>query len=52
MKVKVIYDYHYGQLESRINDFIKDKEIVNISLSESDRYNYVTALILYKEDKQ
>lgn len=52
MKVKIISSYYYNTLEDEINDFIEDKQIINISMSEDSIEKTVTALILYKEDKQ
>lgn len=53
MKVKIIsYSYITG-LEERINEFIKNKEVVNISFSDAtsgDLLGTYTALILYREE--
>ena len=48
MKVKLIIEDTYDALEYRINDFIKLKEVINISMSETR--TTVSALILYKEE--
>ena len=44
MKVKIIDGIGSLSLENEINDFIKDKEIVDI------KYQIISALIMYKED--
>lgn len=52
MKVKILYDNYMGRLEDMINEFIKDKEIINISFSDACSNNVLfgtySALILYK----
>ena len=48
MKVKLIIEDTYDELEYRINDFIELKEVINISISETR--TTVSALILYKEE--
>lgn len=53
MKVKILYDSYMMELEDKINDFIKDKEVINVSFSDacsgSGIYGMYSALILYKE---
>ena len=48
MKVKLIIEDTYEALENTINNFIKSKEVINISMSETG--TIVSALILYKEE--
>lgn len=36
MKVKIIYDVFTQNLEDKVNKFIKDKKIINISFSNDD----------------
>lgn len=47
MKAKLIVEDTYKSLENEINFFIKGKEVVSISMSETR--STVSALILYKE---
>lgn len=53
MKVKILCDSYMMELEDKINDFIKDKEVINVSFSDacsgSDILGTYSALILYKE---
>ena len=46
MKVKFISSYNASEFEENINCFIKDKNIINISLGCD---NILCALILYNE---
>ena len=54
MKVKVFDECHEQDLEDSINDFIIDKEVIDIKLSTSisiagdDQIYCFTALIMYK----
>lgn len=54
MKVKIFDEDHEEDLESKINDFIEDKEIVDIKYSVSvsvfseEQIYCFSALILYK----
>lgn len=54
MKVKILYDNYMTELERKINDFIKDKEVINISFSDACSDDGIigsySALILYKEE--
>lgn len=52
MKVKIFTSYRYDTLEDEINEFIKSKQIINISMSEDANKKTIAALILYKEDNQ
>lgn len=47
MKLKIIYASMTERLEEKVNHFIKDLEVVNISFSTSSSGFY--AYILYKE---
>lgn len=55
MKIKTIDQYYnesYGDFDSRVNDFIKDKQVVQITTNEtvSDDFELThTLTILYKE---
>ena len=53
MKVKILCDNYMMGLEDSINEFIKDKEVINVSFSDacsgSDILGTYSALILYKE---
>lgn len=55
MKVKILYDYYMTGLEDMINEFIKDKEVINISFSDACSNDGIigsySALILYKEEE-
>ena len=54
MKVKIFDEDHEEDLESKINDFIEDKEIIDIKYSVSvsifseEQIYCFSALILYK----
>lgn len=50
-KVELFREYNESKLQSTINDFIKDKEVINISYSIAPcGYGYVYACcILYHE---
>ena len=52
MKVKILYDNYMSGLEYMINEFIKDKEVINISFSDACHneipFGTYSALILYK----
>lgn len=50
MKVKIFTSYRYDILEDEINEFIKSKQIINISMSEDANEKTIAALILYKEE--
>lgn len=54
MKVKILCDSLMTKLEDMINEFIKDKEVINISFSDACSDNGIlgsySALILYKEE--
>ena len=47
MKVKILYDVFTQNLEDKVNKFIKDKKIINISFSDND--NGFLAYIQYEE---
>lgn len=53
MKVKILCDSYMTELENMINEFIKDKEVINVSFSDacsgSGILGMYSALILYKE---
>lgn len=53
MKVKILCDNYMMGLEDSINEFIKDKEVINVSFSDacsgSGILGMYSALILYKE---
>ena len=46
-KVKIIAETRYPLLEEAINEFIKDKNILDIQYADSP--TYASALIVYKE---
>lgn len=52
MKIKILYDSYMNELEKKINEFINDKEIINISFSDACSnvalLGTYSALILYK----
>ena len=54
MKVKILCDSLMIGLEESINEFIKDKEVINISFSDACSNDGIigsySALILYKEE--
>ena len=56
MKVKILSDSNIKKLEFRVNEFIKDKSIVNISheisvVKKNKRYiNILVIVILYHEN--
>lgn len=56
MKVKIFYERYMAELEDMINDFIKDKEVINVSFSDACSNDGLlgtySALILYKESKE
>lgn len=53
MKVKILCDSYMTELENMINEFIKDKEVINVSFSDACSNDWLlgtySALILYKE---
>lgn len=53
MKVKILCDSYMTELEDTINEFIKDKEVINVSFSDACSNDGIfggySALILYKE---
>lgn len=53
MKVKILCDSYMTKLENMINEFIKDKEVINVSFSDACSNDGLlgtySALILYKE---
>lgn len=53
MKVKILCDNYMTGLEDSINEFIKDKEVINVSFSDACSNDGIfggySALILYKE---
>lgn len=53
MKVKIFYKRYYCDLEGTINDFIKDKNIIDIKFSTESNigYEYFYAMVIYKADK-
>lgn len=50
MRTKIIIDSTGENLEDKINDFIKNKEVVDIKYFVSRSYNNYSAMIMYKED--
>ena len=52
MKVKIFWGHDIGYVESKLNDFIADKEIVDIKFSthynRDNHDNVLHALVLYK----
>lgn len=56
MKVKILCDSYMTELEDTINEFIKDKEVINVSFSDACSNDGIfggySALILYKECKE
>ncbi len=58
MKVKVFDEAHESDLEHSINEFIKEKEIIDIKFSSAvgvfseEQIYCFSALIIYKEKKQ
>ena len=51
MKVKIINEIDPFSLEDKINNFIKDKDVINIKyqICSSQRL-FISALIMYKEN--
>ena len=49
MKVKVITSSYVMGLESKINSFIEDKEIIDIKFQSYE--NFMLVVILYKEEE-
>lgn len=53
MKVKILCSNYMMELEDSINEFIKDKEVINVSFSDACSNDGIfggySALILYKE---
>lgn len=56
MKVKIIDDVYTSNLQDEINDFIKDKKIIDIKYQINScqgnlgLINTISALIMYEED--
>lgn len=54
MKVKIFYERYMTELEDMINEFIKDKEVINVSFSDAcsnDGFlGMYSALVLYREE--
>lgn len=53
MKVEIIRSGYYEELENEVNDFIKDKAIIDIKFTAGSDYGSLIyfAMIIYKEDK-
>lgn len=51
MKVKIIHQYRDRPLELSINDFIKDKEVIDIkySMCAYGEDSFDSALVIYKD---
>lgn len=58
MKIKIfeyssIFDMDIDDMEEDINDFIKDKKVIDIKYDcctvSKDRFEYITALVIYEE---
>ena len=51
MKVKFFHAEHYITLEDEVNEFIKDKKVINVSYSLDGRYDYChhSCCVLYQE---
>ena len=47
-KCKIIEGFYYCDVEYEVNNFIKDKKVVSISMSECK--NSTAVLILYEEE--
>lgn len=47
MKVKIIYDEYISELEKRINDFIIDKDVLDIKYR--DVSTYYGVIIMYDD---
>ena len=48
MKTKILFDTFYDGLEEEINEFIKDKKIIDIKYQLSGTRK--SALVMYEED--
>lgn len=50
MKTKILEDIDLENLEDKVNDFIKDKEVESIDYEvySQDEYTFYSVLILYK----
>ena len=48
MKVKFYLENHIGNLENEIDNFIKDKKVIDIKLQTTN--GYIIVMILYKEN--
>ena len=53
MKVEIFFGRYYGELERKVNDFIKNRTIIDIKFSPVSNLGDVNfyAMIIYKEDK-
>lgn len=51
MKIKIFSSMYYMELEDKINEFIKDKNIIDVKISNkiSNRENNIIILVMYKE---
>ena len=51
VKVKFFHTEHELALEYKVNDFIKDKKVINVSYTLDGRYNYChhSCCVLYEE---
>ena len=50
MRVKIIVERLYEELENEINEFISDKSVKDIKLTESE--DFWSVLIMYEEDAE
>lgn len=50
-RVKFFHAQHVSTLEQQVNDFIKDKQVINISYSLDGRFDYChhNCCVLYNE---
>ena len=50
-KIKCFYAAYEDNLEKKVNEFIKDKKVINVSYSLDGRYDYChhSCCVLYEE---
>lgn len=49
MKVKIFTDYYEDKVELRVNDFIKDKKVIDIKFSTTHSYIRYSCCIIYED---
>lgn len=49
MKIKIFFDDSTPYLEHEINEFIKDKKVIDMKFNKSNGSNYHYVLVMYEE---